>query len=96
MSLADLYLAFRTRISWQSSKYVGLFSANTLPVTPFFCLCPYSLPANIFCQGQFVLFGFQTNIRRTKNDTNTIEKNAKRENSCGVLFPTLLREESGE
>ena len=32
MSLADLYLAFRTRISWQSFKYIKLLSANILPL----------------------------------------------------------------
>lgn len=74
MSLADLYLAFGTRLSWQSIKYVGRFSANTLPLTPFFCLCPCSLPANIFCQEHFVLFGFQ----QTSDALRTIQARQKK------------------
>lgn len=61
-----------------------------LQLNSFLRSLPCSLPANIFYQEEFVLLGFQANLRYTENNTNN-RKKYKMKIPMGFYFLPYLK-----
>ena len=92
MSLADLYSAFRTRISWQLFKYVRLVSANILPLAELLSLVSAPFTASWYILSGTIGFIWIPGKSWIHGKQYKQQKKIQKENSCGVLFPALSEE----